>query len=397
MTDRYEQSTRRVIYLDNAATTYPKPRSAMERMVEIYLQRGVSPGRGGYDLAVEADALVSSVRRKLARFFGSNDPDRVLFAGNATDALNLVLQGCTSPGDHIVSTRLEHNSVLRPLHHLRMQRIIDFDLVPFDGMGFVDPNDIAETIRPNTRAVVVSHASNVLGTIQPIEEIVRICSDHGVPLIVDAAQSAGVVPINMEEYQIAAVAFTGHKSLMGPAGIGGLVLSPDFDIRSTRFGGTGIDSDNLIHTQAFPYRLEAGTLNLPGIIGLSEGLDFVLSEGLETIHAREMELLVRLRDGLSEIPGVTLYCAEDLSRHVGLLTVNADGISPQDTATILDADFDIAVRAGLHCAPLVHADLGTSLGGGVRFSLGPFTTPAYIDAAIEAMTEISGAQERQRK
>ncbi len=394
MTDGYELNTRRIVYLDNAATTYPKPRSVMERMLETYLQRGVSPGRGGYDFAVEADTLVTGVRRKIAGFFGSHDPDRVIFSGNATDALNLVLHGFLKPGDHVVSTRLEHNSVLRPLYHMRMQGIISYDLVPFDGSGFLDPDDIARAIRSDTAAVVVSHASNVLGTVQPIEEIGRACAERNVPLIVDAAQSAGVIAIDMKKCRISAVAFTGHKSLMGPTGIGGLVLSPDLDVRPTRFGGTGVDSESPVHTQTYPHRLEAGTLNLLGIIGLSEGLDYVLSVGRENIHDREMALLERLRDGLSELAGVTLYCSDDLSMHVALLTANVSGISSQDVGTILDADYHIAVRAGLHCAPLVHADLGNHPAGGVRFSLGPFTTSADIDSAIEAIAEISGAQQR---
>jgi cysteine desulfurase family protein len=387
----YQQAERGIVYLDNAATSYPKPISVMEKMVETYLRMGVSPGRGGYDLAMEADALVGGIRRKVANFFDAEDPDRVIFCGNATDALNLVLQGCVEPDDHIVSTRLEHNSVLRPLYHLRQQKVIDYDLVPFDGRGFVDPDEIARAIRSRTRAVVVTHASNVLGTIQPIEEIGRVCAERGVALIVDAAQSAGKIPFQMSKWHVGAVAFTGHKALMAPTGIGGLVLSRDLDVRSTRFGGTGIDSESPIHTQTFPHRLEAGTLNFMGIIGLSEGLDYILSEGQEKIHAREMELLAALRDGLLELDGVTMYCAGDLSMHVGLLTASVSGIGSQDVGTILDADFDIAVRAGLHCAPLVHAGIGTFPEGGVRFSLGPFTVRADIDAAVEAMAGITGA------
>ena len=394
MTDEYRQVESPVIYLDNAATTYPKPPSTLERMVSIYIRRGVSPGRGGYDLAVEADALVNEVRRKLAHFFGSHDAGQVIFAGNATDALNLVLQGCVEPGDHIVSTRLEHNSVLRPLHHMRTLGVIEYDLVPFDENGFVDPEEVAKAIRTNTKAVVVSHASNVLGTVQPIEEIGRACAERAVPLIVDAAQSAGVIPFSMTEWQVAAVAFTGHKCLMGPSGIGGLILKPGLEVRTTRFGGTGIDSESLFHTQTYPHRLEAGTLNILGIIGLSEGLEYVLAEGQEVIHSREMELLTRLRDGLCELGGIKLYCADDLSRHVGLLTATVCGIGSQDVGTILDMDFGIAVRAGLQCAPLVHADLGTLPHGGVRFSPGPFTTPQHIDAAIDAMTRIARAQKK---
>jgi cysteine desulfurase/selenocysteine lyase len=384
----------RTIYLDNAATTFPKPRPVLDRMVAAYWRMGVSPGRGGYDLAVEADALVQGVRRKVARFFGSRHPDRIVFAGNATDALNLLLQGCASPGDHIVATRLEHNSVLRPLYHLRRQNIIEYDLVPFDGKGFVDPQDIARAIRPRTRAVIVCHASNVLGTVQPIEEIGRVCAERAVALFIDAAQSAGVIPIDMERWNVAAVAFTGHKGLMGPTGIGGLALGPGLDVRATRFGGTGIDSKSPIHTESFPYRLEAGTLNLLGIFGLSEGLDYVLGEGQETIHSREMELLKVLRAGLSDLESVSVHGADDLSNHVGLLTATVEGAHAQDVGAILDADFGIAVRAGLHCAPLVHMDIGTYPDGGVRFSLGPSTTRADIDAAINAMEAIAGAQKR---
>jgi cysteine desulfurase/selenocysteine lyase len=379
----------RIIYLDNAATTYPKPRHLLETMISAYARMGVSPGRGSYDLAVEAEDLVQETRVKVARFFGGPDPDRVIFAGNATDALNLVIQGLAEPGDHIVSTRLEHNSVLRPLHHLHQCGVIEYDLVPFDGSGFVDPDDVARAIRPNTRAVIVCHASNVLGTIQPISEIGRLCHDRGVPLIVDAAQSAGIIPIDMTASHVAAVAFTGHKSLLGPTGIGGLVLNSLPDIRSTRFGGTGVDSKNPVHTQTFPHRLEAGTLNLLGIIGLSESIDFVLREGLTSIQRREMELLTGLRDGLSALEGVGLYCGEDLDRHLGLLTVHVRGIGPEDLGAILDADFGIAVRAGLHCAPLVHRDLGQYPRGGVRFSFGPFNTPEDTDAAVEAMTLIA--------
>jgi len=378
----------RIIYLDNAATTFPKPRSVLEGMVEAYGRMGVSPGRGGYDLAVEAEERVQAARRQLAQFFGAPDPDRVIFANNATDALNMAIQGWVRPGDHVVSTRLEHNSVLRPLNHLSRQGIIDYDLIPFDGQGFIDPGDVAGAIRSNTRLVIVCHASNVLGTIQPVAEIGRICAERHVPLLIDAAQSAGVIPIRMTDWHIAAVAFTGHKSLLGPTGIGGLVLGPELEIQTTRFGGTGVDSKSLIHTQTFPHRLEAGTINLMGIIGLSAGLDYVMSEGLASIHGREMDLLTRLRDGLSGIDRIQRYAMDDLSDHVGLMTLSVDGMDPEDVSAILDGDFGIAVRSGLHCAPLVHETLGTYPQGGVRFSLGPFNTPEEIDRAIEAMAAI---------
>lgn len=380
----------RPVYLDNAATTFPKPASVLEKTMETYLRIGVSPGRGGYDLAAEAEEYVRDTRRKTARFFGSSAPDRVIFAGNATDALNIALQGILHPGDHVVSTRLEHNSVLRPLYHLREKGIIEYDLVRFDGKGFVDPDDIVAAIRPDTKLVVVTHASNVLGTIQPVREIGRCCAERGVLLVVDAAQSAGAVPIRVDDWQVAALAFTGHKSMLAPTGIGGLILSRQLeDIEPSRFGGTGIDSASPVQTRDFPYRLEAGTLNLLGIIGLSESLDYLAEAGVEVMHTREMELLGKLSDGLSLVAGIDLYNAEGLSDHVALLTANVRGMDPHDVGAILDGDFNIAVRTGVHCAPLVHESLGTSPGGSVRFSIGPFNTGSDIDLVLEAMKEIA--------
>jgi selenocysteine lyase/cysteine desulfurase len=287
-----------------------------------------------------------------------------------------------------VATRLDHNSVLRPLHALAEQGTITFDLAPFDARGFVDPDAVAALLRPNTRAVVMCHASNVLGTLQPVAEIARRCAERGVPLVVDAAQSAGQVPIDMAALGIAALAFTGHKALYGPSGIGGLVLMPGLEVETTRFGGTGMDSASLVHSQAYPLRLEVGTLNLMGVIGLALGIDFVAGLGLATLHDQEMGLLARLRDGLAAIPAVTLYCANDLAGHLPVLTANVAGVHPQDVGAILDGDFGIAVRVGVHCAPLVHRDLGTIERGAVRFSLGAFNTTDDIDRAIEAMRAI---------
>jgi cysteine desulfurase / selenocysteine lyase len=383
-----------LIYLDNAATTFPKPAGVLGRMMDAYARIGVSPGRGSYDLAVEAAELVINTRRKAARFFGAPDADRVIFTGNATDALNLALQGMLRPGDHVVSTRLEHNSVLRPLYHLRQKGIINYDLIHFDGRGFVGPEEIVAALKPNTRLVVLSHASNVLGTVQAIRGIAFLLKERNVPLLIDAAQSAGVIPIDMQTSGIAGLAFTGHKSMLGPTGIGGLVLNEGVEIESTRFGGTGFDSGSRVHTQTFPHRLEAGTLNLLGIIGLSEGLDFLEKRGLESIHAGEMELLTALRDGLSAIEGVKLYCSEDLSDHVAILTANVEGMDPEDLGAILDGDFGIAVRAGLHCAPLVHETLGTFPHGAVRFSLGPFNVQEDIARTLEAMARILCAKRR---
>ena len=382
--------TERLVYLDNAATTFPKPPAMLRTMVETYARIGVSPGRGNHDLAAQAGELVDEARSRVARFFGAPDPQRVVFGANATDALNTLIGGVVRPGDHVVTTRLDHNSVLRPLHHLAEIGAITWDAAPFDGRGYVDPDAVAALLRPETRLVVMTHASNVLGTVQPVAEIARRCAERGVRVVIDAAQSAGKVPVDMGALGVAGIAFTGHKSLYGPSGIGGLVLRPDLEVETARFGGTGMDSASLVHTRSYPLRLEAGTLNLLGVIGLVAGMDFLHAEGVEAIHAREARLLARLRDGLAAIPGVTLYAADDLAGHVAVLLATVAGIHPQDVGAILDGDFGIAVRVGVHCAPLAHRELGTIDRGAIRFSLGAFTTAEDIDAAVAAMETIAG-------
>lgn len=361
----------------------------MQRALDRYLQLGASPSRGGYDLAREAEAAVSEARHTLRRFFGADEHYPLCFSSNATDALNTLIQGLTEPGDHVVSTCLEHNSVLRPLHHLRARGRIEFDLAGFDTNGFVDPDEIAAMIRPHTRLVIINHASNVLGTVQPVAAIGEICRNTGIPLILDVSQSAGAIPIEMKKWNISALAFTGHKSLLGPSGIGGLIVHPDLPIRPTRFGGTGIDSASLFHTQAFPYRLEAGTLNLLGILALGESLSYLQELEIHGYRQREMSLTEKLRDGLFEIDGIDLYAAQSLENHLPLITCNVRGHIAADVGAILDGDFNIAVRAGLHCAPLVHERVGTAPNGAIRFSLGIFNNKAHIDAAISAMSIIA--------
>jgi cysteine desulfurase / selenocysteine lyase len=378
-----------MIYLDNAATTFPKPSQVLQETFETYARLGVSPGRGGYDLAVQCENYVHEVRGQVSDFFGGDSPERVIFANNATDALNTIILGLIEPGCHIVSSRLEHNSVLRPLYHLREKGLITFDLVPFDGSGFIDPQDVAKLIKPATKFVILNHVSNVLGTIQPVEEVGRLCAERGVPFVLDVSQSAGVVPIHMKNMQIDALAFTGHKSLMGPTGIGGLVLREGIGIRATRFGGTGSDSWRTAHPEAYPDRLEAGTLNVMGVMGLSAGLRYITRRCIANIYSDEMLLAQTLRDGLSSTRRVRLYCADALGHHIALLTCNVEDVDPEDFAAILDGDFDIATRSGLHCAPLVHEDLGTSPRGAVRFSVGPLNTPEDISSTLSAVRAIT--------
>jgi cysteine desulfurase family protein len=380
---------RKTIYLDNAATTFPKPLEVLEEMIGAYSSMGVSPGRGSYDLSLEAEERVTDIRRQICKFFGGSDPERVIFSYNATEALNTLIQGLIEPGRHVISSRLEHNSVLRPLHYFREKGIIRLDLVPFSPEGFIDPAAVAEAIKPNTSFVILTHASNVLGTIQPVEQIGAICREHGIPLLLDVTQTAGLLPIRMDEMGVSAVAFTGHKSLLGPTGIGGLVLNSQLDVKTTRFGGTGRDSLSPIHTQSYPHRLEAGTINIAGVFGLAAGLNYISRQGMEKTYAKELDLARSLRDGLSSIKGVRVYGTNRYHQHVPILLCNVDGVDPEDLAAILDGDFGIAVRAGLHCAPLVHQDLGTSPKGGVRFSLGPFNTAEEIDNVLDAMATIS--------
>jgi cysteine desulfurase/selenocysteine lyase len=377
-----------LIYLDSGATSFPKPQEVYAFMDRFYRTFGVNPGRSGYDLCMEAGQVVEDTRRMLTSFFNGTDPNRLCFGYNSTDALNLIIFGMLKPGDHAVSTTIEHNSVLRPLYHLSLQGV-EVDHVPFDGAGFVDPGDIRKKFRPTTRLVIVNHASNVLGTIQPVGEIGRLCREAGIPFAVDASQSAGTVPIDMEEQSIDVVAFTGHKSLLGPTGIGGLCVREGTEIQLTRAGGTGVRSAVRTHLYEYPYRLEYGTPNVLGIAGLNAGVKWVLDKGIRAIHEGEMALARKLRDGLGDIPGVTLYCQDDLTDHIGVLAFNVDGMDAGDVGTILDVDHNIACRTGLHCAPLVHEQLGTDkIHGSVRFGIGPFNTEADITAAVEGVRAI---------
>ena len=384
-----------LIYLDNGATSYPKPDEVYTFMDSFYRNFGVNPGRSGYDLCMETGALVDTTRKMLTDFFNGNDLNRLCFSYNSTDALNLIIFGMLKQGDHAITTTLEHNSVLRPLYHQNKFNGVEVDYIPFDPNGFVDPDDIKQKIKANTRLVIVNHASNVIGTVQPVGAIGRICSEKGIPFAVDASQSAGKIPIDIEHLHIDVVAFTGHKSLLGPTGIGGLYVREGVDIRHTRAGGTGVRSADRMHLEDYPYRLEYGTGNIVGIAGLHAGLKWITERGIESIHQHEMKLTRMLRDGLSEMDGVSLYCQDDLVDHIGVISFNVDGMEALNTGTLLDGDYNIACRTGLHCAPLVHEQLGTAqTGGSVRIGIGPFNTEAHIKTAIEAVGEIVDFQKK---
>jgi cysteine desulfurase/selenocysteine lyase len=387
----------KLIYLDSGATTFPKPEEVYVAMDQFFRNYGVNPGRAGYDLCIEAGSIVEDTRKLLTQFFNGTDPNRLIFAYNATDALNLAIFGLLREGDHVLTSNIEHNSVLRPLFHLYKYGGVEVDYVPFDSQGFVDPDEFVRCLKKNTKLVAINHCSNVIGTVQPVQEIGELCRERGIIVLVDTAQSAGKIPIDMEKMNIDLVAFTGHKSLMGPMGIGGLYVREGVEIRHTRAGGTGVRSAVRTHLDEYPYRLEYGTPNLPGIAGLNAGIKWVLKQGMSKIHVHEMKLLGMLRDGLREINGVTLYCQDDLANHIGILSFNVDGLEAGDTGTMLDVDYNIATRTGLHCAPLVHKQLGTDMiHGSVRFGIGPFNTTGDIESAIKAVGDIARIRQKQK-
>ncbi len=384
--------SKELIYFDNAATTWPKPEHVYSYMMEFYRATGVNPGRSGFDLALEAGSLLDRLRLRLTRFFGGDEdtPERLCFGYNASDALHLIINGLLSAGDHVVTTNLEHNSVIRPINHLVRDGGVEATFLPFNAAGFVDPDEIARVIRPNTRLVVVNHGSNVIGTVQPVKEIGLICRERGVKFAVDTTQTAGIIRINMQEMNIDALAFTGHKALMGSTGIGGLCVRKSVDLRQTRSGGTGVNSLHPYHLEEYPWRMEFGTPNMLGVASLWAGQDWLDEQGLDNIHRREMELTARLLAGFRTIEGVRLYCCDSLDNHLSTLTINIDGVDAGDVGIMLDVSHNIATRTGLHCAPLVHTQLGTAaIHGGVRFSLGAFNTGEQVDIAIGAVAAIA--------
>jgi cysteine desulfurase family protein len=351
----------------------------------------VNPGRSGFDLCLEAGSMVDKTRKLLSGLFGGTDPNRTVFGYNSTDALNLAIFGLIERGDHVVTTHLEHNSTLRPLWKLRDDEGVEVDWVDFNDSGYIDPGEIVRSFRKNTKAVVMNHASNVIGTVQDVAPIGKACRERDIHLVLDASQSAGAVPVKMDDLGADVICFTGHKSLMGPMGIGGMYVREGVEIRQTRAGGTGVRTTQRRHLEEYPYRMEYGTPNLPGIAGLSAGVKWVNRIGLGAIHAHEMALWKALRDGLAALEGVTLYCQErGNGERISVLTFNIDGLEAADAGMILDVDSNIACRTGLHCAPMVHEHLGTDkINGSVRCGIGPFNNPEQIERVVAAVAEIA--------
>lgn len=377
-------------YLDNAATSFPKPEgvyAALDRFARTSL---ANPGRAGHKMALAAEHALDDARHRLNRFFNGKNPDRWVFTLNGTDALNMAFKGALGDGDHVVTTDLEHNSVSRPLVAMAEAGRITLTRVPADAGGTIDPDAIRSAITPKTRLVALTHASNVLGTVQPVADVGRIARERDLLFLVDAAQTAGVVPIDVQAVGIDLLALPGHKSLLGPTGTGVLYVGPRARLRPWREGGTGGDSSTPTQPTDFPYYLEGGTPNVLGVAGLVAGLDFVEERGAEAIRRHEVELCDRLRLALAEMPGFDVFGHGDAARRVGAVSFRCEVIAAPELGGILDQAFDIAVRPGLHCAPYVHKALGTYPDGLVRVSPGPFNTVADIDKLIAALREVTG-------
>ena len=372
-----------MIYLDNAATTRPKPPGVAEAVAAAMEGYGNS-GRGTHDEALTASRSIYAVRRKLADLFGAPGAERVAFTPNSTMALNIAISGLLGPGDHVISTDWEHNSVLRPLYRLRQQGTA-VDFVPADRRGRLDYGAFSRLLRPNTRAVVCTHASNLTGNLVDIGRVGGFCRAHGLLFILDASQTAGVFPIDMEKQHIDVVCFTGHKSLLGPQGTGGLCVREGVEIRPFAVGGTGVQSFSETQPSEYPTRLEAGTLNSHGLAGLDAALDFLEQTGLETIRAHETALARRFYEKVRVLPGVRVYGDWTAAEHAPIVALNIADLDSSAVSDELAERFGIATRPGAHCAPRLHRALGTEDQGAVRFSWSYFNTKAETDAAAEAV------------
>lgn len=375
------------IYCDQAATSFPKPRTVVEAISSFLTSTSGSPGRSAHRYALEAGRAVFEARETVAAFFNCPSSEQVIFTANVTESLNLVLLGLLKPGDHVVTTSMEHNSVMRPLSYLQESRNVQLTVVYGDDQGRLAPEDIKKAIRPETKLIIINHASNVTGTILPIEAVGDVKGEAF--FLVDTAQSAGVIPIDMQRTKVDFLAFTGHKSLFGPTGLGGLCLSQDIPLSPLKRGGTGSRSESWIQPDFLPDRYESGTPNTVGIVGLKAGIKFIQGQGLEQIKAHEAGLISQMMDGLSAVKGLKIYGPHAADKKTAIISLNLEGKSPSEVCLILDRKYGIMTRGGLHCAPIAHKTIGTFPEGTVRFSLGYFNTMEEVNKVIRAIYEIS--------
>lgn len=386
---------REIIYFDNAATSWPKPPEVIAAMQNFMQNIGGSPGRSGHRLSIEAARTLFDTREKLALLFNVADPLSIVLTKNATEALNIAILGFLKPGDHVITSGMEHNSVMRPLRMLEAKDV-SITVVPCDGKGLVDPSQIVKAIKKNTKAIFLTHASNVTGTVMPVADIGRIAGEYGLVLCVDAAQTAGSYPIDVMEMNIGLLAFTGHKSLFGPSGTGGLYIRDGLEksIEPIYVGGTGSRSEVEEQPDFMPDRYEAGTPNTVGIAGLQAGVEFVLSRGIDEIKSKEEKLVKMFIEGIRDVPGMILYGQTFVDKRIPVVSFNIAGMDPAAVSLELDERFGIMSRAGLHCAPSAHRTIGTCPVGTVRFSFSYFNTDDQVVKSIEALKQISKGKKK---
>ena len=377
------------IYLDNASTTFPKAPTVATAMSDYITNRGININRGSYALAYDVEDIIYTTRQRLNTLFNGHDPSHVIFTQNVTMSLNMVIKGLLKAGDHVLVSSMEHNAVMRPLTQL-LDKGITFDTIPCDSTGSIQMDSIEPLIRPNTVALIINHASNVCGTIQPLESIGPICKAHNLQFIVDAAQTAGVIPIDVKVCHIDALCFTGHKGLLGPQGIGGIILTKEMAQNLTPLiaGGTGSFSHLETLPTHMPDAFESGTLNLPGIIGLNEGLAYIESQGMENIHNHELALTQAFLEGLQSIDGINIVGKQNIQDRTAVVSITIDGMDPANIAYELESTYHIMTRVGLHCAPRAHQTLRTYPEGTVRFSFGYANTHKDVESALSALNTI---------
>ncbi|MFC1855370.1 aminotransferase class V-fold PLP-dependent enzyme [Thermodesulfobacteriota bacterium] len=376
------------IYLDWAATSYKKPEKVVLAVTDFFNNVGVSSGRGAYKRAFDADRIVFECRKEAAKLFNVDDPANIVLSSGATESINLVLKGYLKSGDHVVTTSLEHNAVIRTLHRLQEEKDITYTIVKCDPRGYFNLTDFEKAINKKTRLFAINHASNVIGTILPISDISNIASAHDIRVLIDAAQSAGAIDVDAKAIGADFIAFAGHKSLLGPQGTGGLYIKSGVELSTLKEGGTGSDSKSLTMPNNLPERFEAGTQNYPGFAGLKEGIKHINTLTIDKIRNDELEIIKYAHDELATIAGLTLYGTDNHEDKVGVFTFNIAGHEPSMLASTLDREYNIMVRAGLHCAPLAHESVGTIDRGAVRMSIGHITTKDEIDALTEALKDI---------
>lgn len=376
------------IYLDNAATSFPKPKEVADAVYDFMINNGTSSGRGSYKKAMQSDYIVYECRKLIGNLFNFDDPKKVVFTSNVTDSLNIAIRGILKENDHVITSSLEHNAVWRCLKTLEKDINIKIDTVECSKDGITNPEDIKKYIRKDTALIVFTQASNVLGTIQPIKEIGKIARENKIVFLVDAAQSAGAMKIDIKEDNIDILAFTGHKSLLGPMGTGGLIINTDIDIKPLKAGGTGGDSAYDYQPDYYPNHLETGTSNVSGIAGLRAAIKFLNREGIDNIHNKEKELTKYALQRLETVKDIEIYGPKDCEKILSVISFNIKNKRPEDISTILDQKYDIMLRAGLHCAPTAHSVINTKDRGSLRIGIGYFNTKDDIDKLVEALNNL---------